>query len=1170
MFLSERERARHRPDMYLGDTSTVEGPCVCLFEQDKKWNAEIHEASLSPVLRQFVYELTSNCLDQVARDETFRKIHVCIEPDGSMVFFNDGKGIPVPRGIVQSSDPSHQQLYTPTLLMGRFGCSTNYDDSGHRMTVGRNGVGAKVTFAWCSKVVVETRDVENHLWFSQTWERGMEMEHDPIVKRDNAKKGFTRIHIWPDWSLIALRPPLSSLQLGALRWHVLQCTTMLPTGNRYGVKIDTIPIRDHSMRGILRLLLPNPSELVHATVVHGQGQSMEGFAFPRQPNLPPLSVVNGLPVPHGSHVSKFESALRTAVSKRIPRVTPSFIQEYFSVCVVARVDRPVFGSQTKTSLVSKFQASFPPLDLNPVRKTISQLSEHVKQAELAQTRHAVRQTKRPQRYVAVDNYESAKMHRDASLFLTEGLSAQNLARMVIAQLSPKERDRCGSFALRGKLINATSHTEKRLYANKEVAALMKICNLDPSLTYESSAEQKSLRYKRVVLFTDQDEDGGHIGWLVLILFMSRWPHLVRQGYIYRFATPKLRIWASHGRSERFFSSLSHTRWLESHEHALSSPVCYGMDSRQLPPELHTERSLLRAKYYNVEHQYKAKYYKGLATSNKDDAKEYAQDFAQHQVCIRAAGSDDELFSRLCRNPETRRAIQQDLTVEDVDYLTEDSISVKRFIQAEFVPFMDVCNRRAIPDVCGLKEVHRTILAAFLSGKIKYEDRVARIASHISASMDYPHGEDALAESIKHMAQAFPNANNLPLLVPSGSFGDRACPEAGAARYVMTTAQPYLKHLFPRSDLSCYPMGEEGKTPLQVVPVIPLGLVNGCSGMGYGHATRLPPHHPRDVIRAVRAWISCADALNGDSLSLKAPEVKGPSKGWCPFLTPWFRGVDGPLYLENGRYVSEGVVHVDPEHKSFVISELPVGIFTKSYKEQVLDRKCTDLKLTNVFMEPRQYSVAIHAAVGAPEVLASWCAAGTLLNKLHLKSFVSVSNLKSFNRWDKLHHFSNVEELVDDFCCLRMWMYARRKALMLHELEQQRAKLESQSRYIQLIVAGTLDPRRFVDEQQFESKLGELSFPRLQSSYEYLTCLRIVHLTQARVHALEEQVNQTKQRIDSVRSARIVDMWSQDLDELEASLSAHWSESLQETVSENSKNSKSSKNSRKRGRNAPNL
>lgn len=82
--------------------------------------------------------------------------------------------------------------------------------------------------------------------------------------------------------------------------------------------------------------------------------------------------------------------------------------------------------------------------------------------------------------------------------------------------------------------------------------------------------------------------------------------------------------------------------------------------------------------------------------------------------------------------------------------------------------------------------------------------------------------------------------------------------------------------------------EDGKLiePKHFLPIIPMVLVNGCSGIGTGWSTNIPSFHPIDLIHYIR------NNLGGETQSVP--------------LVPWVRGFRGSVVSCEGGFKTQGI------------------------------------------------------------------------------------------------------------------------------------------------------------------------------------------------------------------------------------------------------------------------
>ncbi|MCQ2583062.1 MAG: toprim domain-containing protein [Treponema sp.] len=116
---------------------------------------------------------------------------------------------------------------------------------------------------------------------------------------------------------------------------------------------------------------------------------------------------------------------------------------------------------------------------------------------------------------------------DSMIFITEGDSATGPlthARDVAYQ---------AIFSLRGKPENMYGRKKSALFENEELK------NLTFSLGIEKDVE--NLRYDKIIIATDADNDGFHIRNLVMTYFLLYFEELVLSGHVYILETPLFRV-----------------------------------------------------------------------------------------------------------------------------------------------------------------------------------------------------------------------------------------------------------------------------------------------------------------------------------------------------------------------------------------------------------------------------------------------------------------------------------------------------------------------------------------------------------------------------------------------------------------------------------------------------
>ena len=74
--------------------------------------------------------------------------------------------------------------------------------------------------------------------------------------------------------------------------------------------------------------------------------------------------------------------------------------------------------------------------------------------------------------------------------------------------------------------------------NLEITNLKKIIGLESGREYDSIDK---LRYGQIMIMTDQDHDGSHIKGLVMLIFETLWPSLLKLNFIKSMITPIVKV-----------------------------------------------------------------------------------------------------------------------------------------------------------------------------------------------------------------------------------------------------------------------------------------------------------------------------------------------------------------------------------------------------------------------------------------------------------------------------------------------------------------------------------------------------------------------------------------------------------------------------------------------------
>uniref|UniRef100_A0A8C1LDJ0 DNA topoisomerase 2 n=1 Tax=Cyprinus carpio TaxID=7962 RepID=A0A8C1LDJ0_CYPCA len=557
---------------------------------------------------------------------------------------------------------------------------------------------------------------------------------------------------------------------------------------------------------------------------------------------------------------------------------------------------------------------------------------------------------------------------------------------------------------------------RAIMENAEINNIIKIVGLQYKKSYDDPESLKSLRYGKIMIMTDQDQDGSHIKGLLINFFHHNWPSLLKHTFLEEFITPIVK--ANKNKQEvSFYSIPEFEEWKK-----------------------HTEN-------YKTWH---IKYYKGLGTSTSKEAKEYFADMERHRIMFKYNGTEDDAaitlaFSKkktddrkewLTNFMEDRRQRRMHGLPEQFLYGTSTRhLSYNDFINKELILFSNSDNERSIPSlVDGLKPGQRKVLFTCMKRNDKREVKVAQLAGSVAEMSAYHHGEQALMMTIVNLAQNFVGSNNINILQPLGQFGTRinGGKDAASPRYIFTMLSPLAKLLFPAVDSSLLKFlydDNQKVEPEWYIPIIPMVLVNGAEGIGTGWACKIPNYDPREIVNNINRMLNHQDPL--------------------PML-PRYKNFKGAIHeLGQNQYLVSGEVSV-LDKNTIEITELPVRTWTQAYKESVLEPMLqgTDKTppLINDYKEYHTDTTVKFVVRMTEEKLAQAEAAG-LHKVFKLQSSLTCNSMVLFDHMGCLKRYESVQDILKEFFELRLHYYKLRKDWLVGSLGAEAAKLSNQARFV---------------------------------------------------------------------------------------------------------------------------
>ena len=530
--LEDTEHIRVRPGMYigrLGDGSHADDGIYVLLK-----------------------ESIDNSIDEFS--EGFgKRIEVNIT-DGLTAEVRDyGRGIPLGK-LVEA--------------VSKLNTGGKYDTAVFTASVGMNGVGLKAVNALSARFVARSyRDGKMH---EAVFEKGkLVADTEGATEEENG----TYIFFEPDKGLF-----LNYKFRDEFVENMLRNYTYLNTG----LSIFHNGRRIVSRNGLEDLLNDNMTAPGLYPVVHLTGEGIDiAFTHTSQYGEEYYSFVNGQHTTQGgTHQSAFKEHIARTIKEYFGKnYDVQDVRNGLVAAIAIRVIEPLFESQTKIKLgsltmapdkdsqgnpfplsgvsVNKFVGDFVKenvdnylhkhTDVADVIKQKIEESEKERKAIAGVTKLARERAKKANlhnkklrdcryhlcdpapkpRKKGADDGEADDPRLDSAIFITEGDSASG------SITKSRDVNTQAVFSLRGKPLNAFGRTKKFVYENEELNLLQAALNIEDGLD--------GLRYNKVIVATDADDDGMHIRLLMLTFFLQFFPDLIKKGHVYILQTPLFRV-----------------------------------------------------------------------------------------------------------------------------------------------------------------------------------------------------------------------------------------------------------------------------------------------------------------------------------------------------------------------------------------------------------------------------------------------------------------------------------------------------------------------------------------------------------------------------------------------------------------------------------------------------
>lgn len=532
------DAVRMRPGMYIGSTG-------------------------SRGLHHLLWEIVDNAIDEAANGYA-DEILVTLHQDGSASVFDNGRGMPVDTHPTLGIS-GVEVIYTKLHAGGKFN-NENYSYSG-----GLHGVGASVVNALSKWVTVDVFRDWTHwrISFASKYDPKLGkvtagIPQGPLEKVGNTRKKGSLVRFLPDDTIFEDTRFNSDLVARHLQEQAFL---------NKGLRIVFTDERDknpetrerifHYEGGIVDFVkyLDTDKNVLHEQPVYLEGQREDiifkaSFQYTDGYTENIFSYANNIPTGEGgSHETGFKAAFTKAFNDYARRIgalkekdnnlSGEDFREGLTCVMIVMVKNPQFEGQTKGRLGN---TEVRPAVEAIVSQRLTEFLEDLKNQELAQkivekavraaqvreasrkTRDLARQKNQLEAAPLVGKLASCtgRHPEDNELFIVEGDSAGGSAKQG------RDRRFQAILPLRGKPLNAEKKRLDQVLMNEEFRSLITALGTGIGEDFKIG----NLKYHRIIILADADQDGAHIRAILLTFFYRYMKELVQEGHIY-IGTPPL-------------------------------------------------------------------------------------------------------------------------------------------------------------------------------------------------------------------------------------------------------------------------------------------------------------------------------------------------------------------------------------------------------------------------------------------------------------------------------------------------------------------------------------------------------------------------------------------------------------------------------------------------------
>lgn len=492
---------------------------------------------------QCIREIVSNCIDEYIMGYG-NKIIVELFENNLVKVTDFGRGCPF--GVREDGTEALEAIFMTAHSGGKF------SDKTYRSVIGMNGIGGKGV-ALSSKYfkVQSQRDGQKATLII---EKGF--KKDFKIEKVNTKETGTTVEFIPDeevYKLEKINIDFNEIKDMCKNWSFLNRGLILEVVNHLTKETVTYCAKN----GLLDLIADKAEDEIHDHPIYYQlkdGQNEVEIALQWTKGKEKIYVfTNGLEnIEGGTSLTGLKTAITRNLNKEFKKnFTGDMARTGLVAAIACKTPNPSFANQTKTKINNPelrqltdraFSEYFKifikkyPQDAEAIKDFLSKEEKAEAAADRARAAVINAQAKiansRNKKTVMPEKLKDAEfLGENAMLLIAEGNSA------MAGLASGRDTEKYGILAIRGKIRNLLSCPLEEGLENEEVQSILTALGCGILDKYDS----KKLRYGKVGIAVDADDDGCHIACLIMSLFKALMPEFIEEGRLCWLKAPLFKV-----------------------------------------------------------------------------------------------------------------------------------------------------------------------------------------------------------------------------------------------------------------------------------------------------------------------------------------------------------------------------------------------------------------------------------------------------------------------------------------------------------------------------------------------------------------------------------------------------------------------------------------------------